>query len=530
MRMKSWAVLATVATGGAVGLAARDVLQREHSLKRNFPLLANARYFLETIGPELRQYIITSNDEERPFSRDQRSWVYASSKQQNNYQGFGTDNDIENLKSYVIIKHHTFADVAPSSSRAHGANGHDGDVVRIPAGKVMGAARGRAKPFRPGSVVNISGMSFGSLSGPAIRALNSGALLAECYQNTGEGALSEHHRQGGEIMFQIGTSYFGCRDEQGRFDLDRLVAVVESAKVRAIEIKLSQGAKPGLGGMLPAAKISEEISRVRGIPTGQDCASPSRHAEFGCVDTLLDFVEKIADATGVPVGIKSAVGEQAFWDELAEEMAKGERGVDFITIDGGEGGTGAAPAVFSDSVALPFRLGFSRVYATFARRGLVDDITWIGSGKLGLPDNALVAFALGCDIIHVAREAMLALGCIQAQKCHTDACPTGVATQHPWLVRGLDPESKSVRVANYINTLRRDLLKVSEACGVAHPSLLDADDIELIDSGRTATSLRDAFDYAEGWGSPGPEVRDQITSMMRGVLDGDELVGGRPRP
>ena len=445
-------VVLSAAGAALAGVAIRDLTQKKHSLQRNFPVVAHARYALERIGPELRQYIVTSNDEERPFSRDQRSWIYASAKLQNNYTGFGTDNDIESGE-YVIFKQHTFSDVVPPSAV------HAGEDVWLPSPKILGGPRGRRDAFRPDSVVNISAMSFGSLSGNAVEALNAGAKLANCMHNTGEGGLSPHHRQGGDLMLQIGTAYFGCRDDEGRFDLDKLMKVVESAPVRAIEIKLSQGAKPGLGGMLPAAKITPEIAEIRGIPLGKDCASPSRHAEFSDVDSMLDFVEKIAQATGKPVGIKSAVGDLTFWQSLVEEMQSGSRGVDFVTIDGGEGGTGAAPLVFSDAVSLPFRVGFSRVYKTFAAAGMQDRVTFIGAGKLGLPDNALVAFALGADMVNVAREAMLALGCIQAQKCHTDHCPTGVATQTQWLQRGLDPTLKSVRVANYIRTLRRDLLK-----------------------------------------------------------------------
>ncbi len=282
-------------------------------------------------------------------------------------------------------------------------------------------------------------MSFGSLSGNAIEALNRGAALAGCLQNTGEGGLSSYHRNGGEIVFQIGTAYFGCRDQDGRFDLGRLKDLVASAPVRALEIKLSQGAKPGLGGMLPAAKVSDEIAAIRGIQAGVDCASPSRHAAFGDVDSMLDFVEMLGDETGLPVGIKSAVGNMSFWDDLVELMSGGQRGVDFVNIDGGEGGTGAAPMVFSDSVAYPFRVGFSEVYRRFATAGLTDDVTFVGGGKLGLPENAVVAFALGVDVVQAGREAMLAVGCVQAQKCHTDHCPTGVATQNRWLQRGLDP-------------------------------------------------------------------------------------------
>ncbi|HEX3308361.1 MAG TPA: FMN-binding glutamate synthase family protein, partial [Streptosporangiaceae bacterium] len=430
-------VAAAAAVSAVAGIAARDALQREHTLLRNFPLIGHARYLLETVGPELRQYLVASNNEERPFTRDQRRWVYASAKKQNNYFGFGTDNDIEYTPGYPVIKHRTFGRAIPPSSPAAG---HE---VDLPSAKQLGASRGRQKAFRPASVVNISAMSFGSLSGPAIEALNRGAALAGCLHNTGEGGISVHHRHGGELVYQIGTAYFGCRDEHGRFDLARLKDLVASAPVRAIEIKLSQGAKPGLGGVLPAAKVSAEIAATRGVAPGQDCISPSRHTEFDSTDGLLDWVEMLAAETGLPVGIKSAVGDLDFWVELAELMAGTGRGVDFITVDGGEGGTGASPLVFTDSVALPFRIGFSRVYREFARRGLHEQVVFVGAGKLGLPDNAVVAFALGADLVNVGREAMLAIGCVQSQKCHTDTCPTGVATQNRWLAHGLDPALKS---------------------------------------------------------------------------------------
>jgi glutamate synthase domain-containing protein 2 len=363
-------------------------------------------------------------------------------------------------------------------------------------------------------VVNVSAMSFGSLSGAAVEALNRGAALAGCLHNTGEGGLSVHHRHGGELVFQIGTAYFGCRDERGRFDLDRLKELVAGAPVRALEIKLSQGAKPGLGGVLPAAKVTEEIAAARGVPVGRDCISPSRHAEFSDVDSLLDWVELLADETGLPVGIKSAVGDMGFWDELTDLMARTGRGVDFVTVDGGEGGTGAAPLIFTDSVSLPFQLGFARVYATFARAGLHEQVTFTGAGKLGLPDNAVVAFALGCDTVNVAREAMLAIGCIQAQKCHTDRCPTGVATQDRWLAHGLDPELKSVRLAGYISTLRRDLFKVAEACGVEHPGLIDTGSVEVLDGRTSSTPLAEVYGYEPGWGLPSAADREEVVRIM----------------
>lgn len=495
--------------GGAVAalgaVAARDLTQKKHALQRNFPVIAHFRYMLETIGPELRQYIVTSNDEERPFSRDQRSWIYASAKGQNNYSGFGTDNDVEHLAGYAIIKQRTFAESLPHDHAA---------TTGLPSAKVLGAARGRADAFRPASLVNISAMSFGSLSGPAIEALNIGAREAGCMHNTGEGGLSSYHRQGGDLMLQIGTAYFGCRDEEGRFDLARLKDVVASAPVRAIEIKLSQGAKPGLGGLLPAAKVTEEISQIRGIPMGRDCASPSRHTAFDDVDQMLDFVELIAAETGKPVGIKSAVGAQDFWVDLAEEMSRGQRGVDFITVDGGEGGTGASPKVFADAVALPFRMGFAKVYSEFARRGITDDVTFIGSGKAGLPDNAMVAFALGADMLNVAREGMLAIGCIQSQKCHTDDCPTGVATQNAWLTRGLVPADKGPRMALYLQTFRKELVKLTEAIGVAHPGLVTVDDIDILNGHSSGRSLREVYGYEPGWGELGAGLREQINHLM----------------
>jgi glutamate synthase domain-containing protein 2 len=235
---------------------------------------------------------------------------------------------------------------------------------------------------------------------------------------------------------------------------------------------------------------------------------------------MLDWVELLAAETGLPVGIKSAVGDAEFWERLVTQMSRGDRGVDFVTVDGGEGGTGAAPLVFSDSVSLPFRVGFSRVYSAFAEAGIADDVTFIGSGKLGLPDNAVVAMALGCDMLNVAREPMFAVGCIQAQKCHTDTCPTGVATQDKWLSHGLDPALKSVRVANYVKTLRRDLLKVAESCGVAHPALIDVDDIEVLYGTNTSRPLREVFGYHPGWGSVSAAQREEITRLMTAAPEG----------
>jgi glutamate synthase (ferredoxin) len=457
----------------------------------------------------LRQYIVTSNTEERPFSREQRRWVYASSKRENNYFGFGSDRDLELSPNYLVIKHAPF----PLNASRPGEVGHD-PRYSLPAAKVLGGYRERRKAFRPQSVINVSGMSFGSLSGSAVEALNRGSKLAECLQSTGEGGISPYHRAGGELVWQIGTGYFGCRDLAGRFSMERFMETVATSPVRAIEIKLSQGAKPGLGGVLPAAKVTSEIAAIRGVPVGKDCVSPSGHSAFRDVDSMLDFVERLADATGLPVGIKSAVGEQGFWRELAYQMATSGRAVDFITVDGGEGGTGAAPLVFTDHVALPFKQGFSRVYHEFASAGLQDRVVFIGSGKLGFPEAALFAFALGCDMVNVGREALMAIGCVQAQKCHTDHCPAGIATQRKWLMHGLDPELKSARLANYIVTLRKELLQLSRACGVCHPALVSGDRLEILNGQYGSKTVRELFRYEEGWAIPSLGDTQQILEIM----------------
>jgi glutamate synthase domain-containing protein 2 len=492
-----------------LGIILYDLVQRKHAILRNFPIIGHFRYLFEAVGPELRQYIVTSNNEERPFNRDQRSWIYASSKRQNNYVAFGTDDELELSPNYLIIKHAAFPLLAPNPWDP----GYD-PKYPLPCAKVLGAARHRKKAFRPESVVNVSGMSFGALSAPAVEAMNRGCLNAGCLHNTGEGGVSPYHREGADLVWQIGTGYFGCRDEHGRFSMERFLETVQSAPIRAVEIKLSQGAKPGLGGLLPGEKVSAEIAAIRGIPVGKTCASPSRHSAFSDVDSMLDFVERLAEETGLPVGIKSAVGEIGFWRELARQMARTSRGVDFVTIDGGEGGTGAGPLVFSDHVALPFKQGFTRVYREFAKAGVHDNVVFVGSGKLGFAESAVLAFSLGCDMIAVAREAMMAVGCIQAQRCHTGRCPTGVATQNKWLIRGLDPGFKSERLANYICTLRKELLSVSRACGLCHPALLTDPHIDILDGSFGAASLFEVFQYRDDWGLPSEADIKEIRRIM----------------
>ena len=460
-----------------------DLIQTKHAILRSFPLIGHIRYLLEKIGPELRQYIVTENDADRPFSRDQRRWIYASAKQQNNLFGFGTDNDLDIQRNYLIIKHAAFPkpDLGFDEGQA------------VPAAKVLGGPRQRAKAFTPASLVNISSMSYGSLSGAAVTALNKGANLAGALHGSGEGGLTTYHDQGGDLVWQIGTGYFGCRDAAGNFDLGRFLENVDRFPVKAIEVKLSQGAKPGLGGLLPGKKVTPEIAAIRGIPVGEDCHSPPGHSSFHDVDSMLDFVELLASETGLPVGIKSAVGEIEFWEDLADQMVGGERGVDFIIIDGGEGGTGAGPLAFTDHVALPFLHAFPRVHDVFTQRGVVDQVMWIGSGRLGLPDRGLLAMTLGVDMINVGREAMMAAGCIQAQRCHTGHCPTGVATNSKWLERGLDPTDKGLRVGRFIQTMRFELGRMARACGVDHPSQVSPAQLEIINGMTGSRTAHEIF-------------------------------------
>lgn len=472
-------------------IAIKDVFfNKRHTIKHNFPVVGHLRYLLEKIGPELRQYIVSNNREELPFNRSQRSWIYASSKKENNYQGFGTDQDI-------FAPGHIF--INPAMFPFHLKEDHPNkkDPSFLPCAKVMGLYNKRKRPYRPYSVVNISAMSFGSLSANAVTAMNKGALKAGCYHNTGEGGLSPYHRYGADVMFHFGTGYFGVRDEKGDFSFSKIKELTDQNRfIRAIEIKLSQGAKPGKGGVLPAAKITKEISQIRNIPMGKDVLSPANHSAFSNVTELLDFIEKVADITGLPVGFKSAVGKMGMWEELTDLMLKTGKGPDFITIDGGEGGTGAAPPAFADNVSLPFVYAFTNVYKIFLRKGLADRVVFIASGKLGFPAKSMMAFAMGADLIHVAREAMMSIGCIQAQVCHNNTCPAGVATQSKWLQAGLDPTLKSDRFYNYIKTLRKEILEITHACGYEHPAQLTMEDVDVSmgDNNLTQT-LKDHYRY-----------------------------------
>lgn len=445
--------------GGLSALGTLDLLQRRSTLRRNYPILAHFRYGLEAIGPEMRQYFIQSDTAEVPFSREQRALVYQRAKGVNDVRPFGSLHDPYAV-DYEWINH----SLAPA--RIASAD------FRI----VVGA--GRAQPYAA-SVFNISAMSFGSLSAAAIRALNGGARQGGFYHDTGEGSISPYHREaGGDLVWEIGSGYFGCRNDDGSFSEERFAANARDPQVRMIEVKLSQGAKPGHGGVLPAAKVSPEIAATRGVPVGQDCVSPAAHAAFDSPRGLLAFVERLRNLSGgKPTGFKLAIGHPWEWFGIAKAMQ--ETGIlpDFIVVDGAEGGTGAAPAEFIDHVGLPMHEALMLVHNTLVGQGLRDQVRVAAAGKIVSAFDIARTLAMGADWCNAARGYMFALGCIQSLSCHTDRCPTGIATQDPRRWGRLDVPDKATRVAAFHrNTLHalRDLLC---AAGLQHPDQLGPEHI-----------------------------------------------------
>lgn len=460
---------------------------KKHTIKSNFPIVGRLRYFLEMIGPELRQYWVAHNREENPFNRTWRDYIYASAKGQNNLTGFGSDADFSKPDHFYV------------KTSAFPTKAKHGRPDTIPCAKVVGP--NRKKPYHPKSVINISAMSYGSLGKRATKANNLGAEISGAYHNIGEGGYSSELHGSGDVVFQIGTGYFGCGavyDNERFFNYAVLSSLVrENPNIKMIEIKLSQGAKPGKGGVLPGKKVTKEIAKIRGIEVGKTVHSPAYHTAFNDVDGLIKMIEEIADLTGLPVGIKSAVGKIKFWEQLSSRMLDTGKGPDFITIDGGEGGTGAATAAFADNMSLPLEQAFASVYPLFTRFGL-DNIVWIASGKLGHPTRAAKAFAMGADLINIAREIMISAGCIQAQRCHTGNCPAGIATHKWWLEKGFDVDDKSERVSRFIKTLNKDLMQVTHACGYEHPSEFGMFDIVVnTNDSSVSKTLYEVYNYVK---------------------------------
>ncbi|WP_297178151.1 FMN-binding glutamate synthase family protein [Thermomonas sp.] len=454
-----------VAIFGALALlGTADMLQRTSTLRRNYPLLANFRYGLETIGPEMRQYFIQSDTEKVPFSREQRALVYQRAKHVNDVRPFGTLRNVYGT-DYEWINH----SIAPVEVANHD--------FRIQIGA-------ESKQPYSASVFNISAMSFGALSAAAIRALNGGAKRGGFYHDTGEGSISPYHREGGgDLVWELGSGYFGCRNHDGTFNEQRFAEQAVAAQVKMIEVKLSQGAKPGHGGVLPAAKLSKEIAATRDVPMGQDCVSPAKHSAFSTPLGLLQFVAHLRELSGgKPTGFKLAIGHPWEWFGIAKAMQESAATrpdllPDFIVVDGAEGGTGAAPAEFVDHVGVPMHEGLLLVHNTLVGLNLRERIKIGAAGKIVSAFDLARAIAMGADWCNAARGFMFSLGCIQSLSCHTNRCPTGIATQDPGRWKHLDVPDKTERVADYHDNTVRALRDLLCAAGLSHPDELGPEHI-----------------------------------------------------
>ena len=432
-----------------------DLTATRHTLRRNFPITAHLRTFFEYFRPMLRQYVVEADTEEVPYSHAQRSLVYQRGKNVEDKRPFGTELDVY-ATQYEWINH----SLAPAKIESHD--------FRITIGNEQ------CKHPYSASVFNISAMSFGALSANAIRALNEGARRGNFYHDTGEGSISCYHREhGGDLCWEIGSGYFGCRSDDGTFSEERFVENANSPQVKMIEIKLSQGAKPGHGGVLPAAKVSKEISQARGVPQGIDCVSPARHSAFSTPIGLLQFVQKLREKSGgKPTGFKLALGHPWEWFGIAKAMQESGILPDFIVVDGGEGGTGAAPLEFTDHVGAPLREALLLVHNTLVGLNLRDKVRIGASGKVITGFDLARTFALGADWCNAARGFMFSLGCIQSQSCHTDHCPTGVATQDPGRWKKLNVPDKAERVKMFHDNTLKALKEMIAAAGLTHPNEL----------------------------------------------------------
>ncbi|MBC7385084.1 MAG: FMN-binding glutamate synthase family protein [Cryobacterium sp.] len=466
--------------GPLILLGVQDMRQTRHAIRRNFPLLGHGRYFLEMLRPEINQYFVESNIDGRPFNRNKRSMIYQRAKGEVDTLPFGTQLNVYE-EGYEWINHSI---VPKTPSR---------EVPRVLIGGPL-----CKKPYSA-SLFNISAMSYGSLSKNAVLALNEGARLGGFYHNTGEGGLSSYHlEKGGDICWQIGTGYFGCRDEKGSFSSEKFKERAHLGQVKLIEIKLSQGAKPGHGGILPAGKVTLEISKIRGVPMGEDVISPPAHSAFSTPIELLQFVQRLRELSGgKPVGFKLCLGKKREFMAICKAMIETKILPDFITVDGAEGGTGAAPQEFSDSVGTPLNEALIYIHNCLVGLGLRQDIRIIVSGKISTGFNIAQKLALGADLCNAARGMMFAIGCIQALRCNTNECPTGVATQNPDLVKGLVVGDKAPRVARYHKTTLHSFLDVLGAAGLSEPSELRPWHIQRRVDSVTVKHYGEIYRYAE---------------------------------
>ena len=459
-----------------------DLVQKKHSILRNYPLIGHLRYFLERQGEYFRQYLFAGDRDEMPFNRATRTWVYKNAKNEVGVVGFGSTNDLREPGSIIFVN-------APFPVL-------EDDLIPTPSFMI---GEGYCKqPFNARSVVNISGMSYGALSAPAVRALSRGAAEVGCWMDTGEGGLSPFHLEGDcDIIMQIGTAKYGIRDHDGNFSPERAREL--SKVVKAFEIKLSQGAKPGKGGILPGIKVTDEIAAIRGVPAYQDAISPNRHHDISNIEELLDKIAYIRDLTGRPVGVKTAIGGWRFVNELCDSINRRgqDYAPDFLVIDGGEGGSGAAPQALFDHMSLPISEALPRVVDALIQADLKNRIRVVASGKLVTSARAAWALCVGADFINTARGFMFSLGCIQSMRCHKNTCPTGITTHDKRLQRGLVVEEKYLRVANYAINMNKEIDMIAHSCGLRHARELRREHVRIVETAGKSVALNIMYPYPE---------------------------------
>ena len=452
-----------------------DVSQTKDAIRRNYPVIGHFRSIFSTLGEFFRQYFFAMDREEMPFNRAEREWVNKSSRAIDNTMAFGSTKNLTPAGTPLFIN-------CPFPTL-------DEHATSSPAVLIGPYCR---EPYEASSVINISGMSYGALSKPAVRALSKGAKLAGCWMNTGEGGLSAHHLEGGcDLVLQIGTAKYGVRGEDGKLDNKKLKELAALPQLKMLEIKLSQGAKPGKGGILPGAKVTEEIAKIRGIEMGKDSISPNRHPEISNIKELLDFVQHVRYVTGKPIGFKVVIGSEGWLKEMCEEIQQCgiECAPDFITVDSCDGGTGAAPMPLMDDVGLPIKESLPMVVDILSQYGLRERIKIVASGKLITPSGVAWALCSGADFITSARGFMFSLGCIQALKCNKNTCPTGITTHDKHLQKGLNIEEKSVRVKNFANKIHYGIGLIAHSCGVKNPRELSRHHCRIVQSDGKSIAL-----------------------------------------
>ncbi|MYD44340.1 MAG: FMN-binding glutamate synthase family protein [Gammaproteobacteria bacterium] len=460
-----------------------DRTQTKHAIRRNYPVIGRFRYLFESLGEFFRQYFFAMDREELPFNRAERTWVYRAAKNNDNTTAFGSTRDLRPVGTVMFAN--TMFPTLEEENR---------EITPL----IIGPHTDH--PFLHRYIFNVSGMSFGAVSVPALKALTQGAKRAGIWLNTGEGGLSEHHlNAGGDIVFQIGTAKYGVRDDAGLLSEERLREVASHEQVRMFEIKISQGAKPGKGGILPAAKVTKEIAAVRKIPVGQASMSPNRHIEINSVPDILDFVNRIREITKKPTGFKTVMGSFGWLEELCEliNVRGSECAPDFITVDSADGGTGAAPMSLIDNVGIPIRESLPKVVDTLSRFGLRDRIRVIASGKMITPTGVAWAVCAGANFVVSARGFMFALGCIQALQCNKNTCPTGITTHNKSLQRGLDPTDKAERVYQYAMGIRKELATIAHSCGVSEPRALRREHCRIVQADGASMPLDELYPYVQ---------------------------------